>query len=81
MRAALLSYSNEIGNHPPSSQTFCLVCFPPLQRSGCKPTPRPGATSRDKPEWLGVRYIRLSSTGFGCVSIGSGMSEADHGRG
>jgi hypothetical protein len=39
MRAALLSYSNEIGNHPPSSQTFCLVCFPPLQRSGCKTMP------------------------------------------
>ena len=29
----------------------------------------------DKPQWHGVKHIQLSSTGFGCVSIGSGMNE------
>jgi hypothetical protein len=31
----------------------------------------------DKPEWHGVKHIQPSSTGFGCVSIGSGMDEMD----
>jgi hypothetical protein len=35
----------------------------------------------DKPQWHGVKHIQPSSTGFGSVSIGSGMSKADHGRG
>jgi hypothetical protein len=40
----------------------------------------PGAKLRrelqmgDKPQWHGVK-LQLSSSGFGCVSIGSGMSE------
>jgi hypothetical protein len=35
----------------------------------------------DKPQWHGVKHIQISSTDFGCVSIGSGMNEADHERG
>jgi hypothetical protein len=47
----------------------------------------PGANLRrelqvgDKPQWHGVKHIQLSSSGFGCVSIGSGTNEIDHGRG
>jgi hypothetical protein len=35
----------------------------------------------DKPQWHCVKHIQPSSSGFGCVSIGSGMSEMEHGRG
>jgi len=35
----------------------------------------------DKPQWHGVKHIQPSPTGFGCVSIGSGMNEMNHGRG
>jgi hypothetical protein len=29
------------GNHPPPSQIFCLMCFPILQRPGCKSRKKP----------------------------------------
>jgi hypothetical protein len=35
----------------------------------------PGATGGEKPQWHGVKHIQPSSTGFGCVSIGSGMKD------
>jgi hypothetical protein len=32
-----------------------------------------------KPQWHGVKHIQPLSTDFGCVSIGSGTNERDHG--
>jgi hypothetical protein len=34
----------------------------------------------DKPQWHGVKHFQPWSTGFGCVSIGSGMNEMDEAK-